>query len=239
MGDEGCIAANPTGTFGLECARDAYRMWQGGNQWAGWCSYLNFFREVAQLPIDWSRWMPWERLAEHGGPRIVHPDFCIISDFPVVLTKDAENRPHNDTGPFCRWSDGVALYAVHGTRVPAWLIECPERLTREAIDAEANDEVRRVMIDRYGVGRYTSESGREIERCQDWDQGLDVVMYERPGIPGEADRVVRVLRMENSTPDPDGTRRTYWRRVPPSMGCREAYLWTCGLPAGAQFVVRT
>ena len=238
-GIAGAVAANPAGAFGLQCAHYASNMWQGGNQWAAFCSYLGFFRDVAQLQIDWTKYLHWEEAALHGGPRIMHPEFCMISDFPTALTVDEENRPHNDTGPFCRWSDGTALYSIHGTRVPWWLVEHPERLTRERIDAETNDEVRRVMIERYGLARYIQDVGREVGRCQDWARGRDVVMYEGPALPGEADTTMRVLLMENSTVDPDGTTRKYVRRVPPNLDVEAAYRWTCQLPPGAEFVIRT
>ena len=115
--------------FGLQCAAHAWRMWQGGNQWSGYNSYLSFFRHVAKIDIDYSTWQHWEDLSLHSGPRIMHPDFCMISDRPETLLVDDRNRPHCDTGPFCRWRDGTALYSVHGVRVPAWLIERPGDLT--------------------------------------------------------------------------------------------------------------
>ena len=46
----------------------------------------------------------------------MHEQFCIVSERPIVLTVDLESRPHNDTGPFCLWRDGTALYAGAGRR---------------------------------------------------------------------------------------------------------------------------
>ena len=129
------------------------------------------------------------------------PDFCMISDRPEVLTVDEQNRPHNETGPYCRWRDGTALYAVHGVRVPAWVIEQPERLTVEAIQAETNEEVRRVMIERYGLAQYVRDAQFEVV-----DADLDPL--------GQPRRLLRrgefvVVELTNSTEDADGTRRMY------------------------------
>ncbi|MDR6850164.1 DUF6745 domain-containing protein, partial [Sphingomonas sp. BE137] len=123
--DDARAVANDTGVgaFGLQCAERAYNMWQGGNQWSAWDSFISFFRHIAKLPIDYSKYDHWEQLARHSGPRIVHPDFCMISDRPEILMVDDQDRPHSENGPFCRWRDGSAIYAWHGTFVPARWIE--------------------------------------------------------------------------------------------------------------------
>ena len=44
-----------------------------------------------------------------------------------------------------------------------------------------------------------------------------------------------LFRSQNSTPDPDGTRQTYFLRVPPNLRtAREAVAWTFGL-SGLQY----
>ena len=210
--------------FGLQCAAGAWRMWQGGNHWSGNAAYLSFFRHVARLPIDWAPWGAWETLAIHSGPRIVHRDFCMISDRPERLLVDAENRPHCDDGPFCRWRDGSALYAVHGVRVPWWIVEHPERLTVARIDKEANAEVRRVMIDRYGVARFLADAGAIVVDAGPFGRLL------RRDIDG--DEPIVVVDVENATPEPDGTRKRYLLRVPPdTRTAREGVAWTFGLSA--------
>ena len=130
------------GLPGLMAANLAYRYWQGGNQWSGYASYLNFFKDVAQLPIDFSKWEPYETLDLHGGPRLLHEKFCIISDRPEVLLVDGQNRPHGEDGPFCRWRDGAALYSWHGTRIPARWIEQRETLDPKEVIAHENVEMR-------------------------------------------------------------------------------------------------
>jgi hypothetical protein len=119
-----CAEELGIGDFGLHCAAQAYRMWQGGNQWSGWVAFLSFFQDVAELPLDYSAYRHWRVLAERSGPRIVHPDFCMISDRPSKLTIDDRNRPHCEDGPYCEWRDGSQLYAWQGVRLPArWVLE--------------------------------------------------------------------------------------------------------------------
>ena len=196
------------GSAALECARTAYNMWDGGNQWSGWVSYLSFFRHVARLSIDYSRWDRYETAAL-AGPRIMHSEFCIISERPVKLQVDSQSRPHCDDGPFCEWSDGTALYSWHGTRVPGWILEHPGRISAAKIDAETNTEVRRVMIHKYGADRYVQEGGAaEIHRDRFG------VLYRRE-VPD--DEPIVMVRVKNSTPEPDGTTKEYWLRVDPNL----------------------
>jgi len=128
--------------FGLQCAAQAWRMWQGGNQWSNYDAYLSFFQDIAKLDVDYSVYKHWRSLAEHSGPRIMHSDFCMISDRPELLTVDDQRRPHNETGPFCRWRDGSALYSWHGARVPARWIEERATIDPSEVIRHENVEVR-------------------------------------------------------------------------------------------------
>jgi hypothetical protein len=183
-------------------------MWNGGNQWSGWTAFLSFFRHVAQLPIDYEKWNPYEILAT-AGPRVMHKEFCLVCQRPVVLKVDSENRPHCDDGPFCQWRDGSALYAVRGVRVPRWIIDYPERLSAQHIEKETNAEVRRVMMERYGLPRYLLDSGA-VEIHKD-----DFGTLYRKEIPGDEPLVM--VKVVNSTPEPDGSFKDYFLRVHPEL----------------------
>ena len=156
-----CAQDIGVGDFGLKCAANAWRMWQGGNQWSYWDSFLTFFQDVAQLPLDYSAYSHWRALSEHSGPRIMHPDFCMISDRPEFLTVDAANRPHGEDGPFCRWRDGSALYSWHGTRIPALWIE-----NRKTIDPKEILQCREVEQRAAGMA------------CIGWARALEVLDYK-------------------------------------------------------------
>jgi hypothetical protein len=68
---------------------------------------------------------------------------------------------HREDGPAVAW-DGWGLYAIHGVVVPERVVMAPETLTVAEIDAETNAEVRRVMRERFGEGRYLREAGADL-----------------------------------------------------------------------------
>jgi len=197
------------GELAIECTRLVHNMWNGGNQWSGWVSYLSFFRHVVQLKeIDYTDWDCYEQLCIKSGPRVVHEDFCLISDRYQTLTINSRNQPHNDTGPFATWSDGSALYSVNNVRVPNWVIDNSEKITVEAIEDEANLEVRRVMLNKFGQERYILESNSEVVHADDFG-----TLYRKD--MGE-DEPLMMVKVVNSTPEPDGSFKDYFIRVSPT-----------------------
>ena len=157
-----CAADLGVGAFGLQCAASSWRMWQGGNQWSGSDAFLTFFQDVAEIPLDYSAYNHWRTLSEHSGPRIMHPDFCMISDRPEILTVDDQNRPHGETGPFCRWRDGSALYSWHGTRIPASWIERRAILDPVEVLREQNVEIKAAGISIIGMAKMFDQLGGRI-----------------------------------------------------------------------------
>jgi hypothetical protein len=192
------------------CALYTSRMLNGGNQWSGWVAWLSFFREVVKLALPiYEKWQHYEAASIHGGPRIVHKEFCMISDRPRVLKVDKENRPHCEDGPFCRWSDDTRLYAWHGVRVPWDIIETPEVLTKGRILGETNAEVRRVMIEKLGNEEFLKRVG--ATPIQEDSRGR-LFRIELAG-----DEPMLAVQVINSTPEPDGHHKLYMLRVHPDL----------------------
>ena len=231
VGDMKALAISEFGAevapFALACAQMVYRGWSGGNQWSGYVAELSFYRYVAKLGethgIDYSRWDHYEKACLHSGPRIMYPAFCMVSDRPRVLTTEPEtpdNRPHNTTGCFCQWSDGSALYAVHGVRMPYDVIEFPESLTPERITNEENAERKRIMVTLYGPDRYLQDSN--AKRVQADDAG-ELYRIET----GEDEEPIQFVKVINSTPEPDGSFKPYYLAVPPTITTAlEGVAWT-------------
>lgn len=197
------------GESGLKYIKNVYSMWNGGNQWSGWTSYISFFRYVAKLDIDYSKWNCYEKLTELSGPRVVHTDFCFISDRSTVLTLDAQNRPHSLTGPFTKWSDGSAMYSVANVRIPAFIIEDPKQITVERIEKEENAEIRRIMVTQYGQEKFILDSKSEVVHQDDFG-----ILYRKDM---KGDEPLMMVKVVNSTAEPDGSFKDYFLRVDPNI----------------------
>jgi hypothetical protein len=170
-------------------------------------------------------------LARSAGPWWALDDLAIISERPLLLRRDDQGRPHAADGPAIAWADGLEAYAWRGVAVDPWIITDPGRITVERIDSESNIEVRRVLIERFGEERLLREGGaalvHEDETGRLWRRD-----HERQSPWRRADEPVVMVEVENSTPEPDGSHKTYFLRVPPATRtAREAVAWTFGLGA--------
>jgi hypothetical protein len=95
-------------------------------------------------------------------------------------------------------------------------------ITTHSIDQEKNQEVRRVLIERYGEARYLEDSGAAMIHEDHFGK-----LYSKE-IPG--DEPIVMVRVINASPEPDGHHKPYWLRVPPTVkSAHEAVAWTFGL----------
>ena len=197
--------------------------------WGQWDCYLTGARDVLGLELPaHAKYKYWEDAAIHGGFRLMHPDFCMVSDFPELLKKDEQNRPHSDVGPSHRWRDGWELYYIHGVMVDRQIVDAPQTLTVKQIEDESNAEVRRVMIERFGQARFLQESGARVVH-QELLAGRQYTLYRKEV---RDDEPIVMVRCINATQEPDGSFHEYFIRVPPQIETAlGAVAWTFGMTA--------
>jgi hypothetical protein len=153
---------------------------------------------------------------------------ALVSERPLSLKHDERGRLHSESGPAITFGDGYRIYSWHGATVPADVIEKPSLLTADRIMSESNAEVRRVMIERFGLSKFIIASG--AKKVHEDECGI---LYRKEFFNDEALVMVKVI---NSTPEPDGTRREYFLRVPPAIQtAKEAVAWTFEM-SPAQYV---
>lgn len=87
---------------------------------------------------------------------------AILTDRPDTLHRDDRGRLHHETGPALRYRDGWAIYSMHGVCVPERVIMDPSSLTLDEIREEQNAEVKRIMREQYGEGRYLADIGAAV-----------------------------------------------------------------------------
>jgi hypothetical protein len=177
----------------------------------------SFFREVCGLSLNDdmdARAIAYARTCESACWWWPHREFVMVSERPTELHRDERGRLHNESGPSIAWPDGWGFHTVHGVQVPHNIIEHPESVTVAQIDAESNAEVRRVMVERFGRDRYMRESGAKLI-----DEGADQFgkpqrLWRREWKDG---RVLQLLEVVNSSPEPDGSYKVYWLGVHPEL----------------------
>jgi len=146
-------------------------------------------------------------------------EIVFVSKPPVSCKMDEDLRFHSFSAPALIYEDGYELYSIHGVTVDKRTVMAPETLTVSDIESEINLEKRRIMMDRFGISRYLLESGAEV-----LNEDRYGTLYRRR-LPGDEPLVM--VRVINSTPEPDGTLREYFLRVPPFMRtAKEAVAWT-------------
>ena len=176
---------------------------------------------LGQLGYDFSKLSPCFDLAENCGLAVLFWDWAFISAKPEFIRRDERGRLHCETGAAIRYPDSFSVFAIHGVRVPEKVVVSPKSLTIQEIEFELNAEVQRVMIDRYGMERFLVDSGA-VEMHRD-DFG---VLYRKELF---ADEPLVMVKVVNSTPEPDGSFKDYFLRVPPTMErARQAVAWTFG-----------
>lgn len=161
-------------------------------------------------------------LAKNAGWTWFFDEGCIITERPTQLHLDDQGRIHSLSGMAVQFSDGWGIYAVHGIVVTEKIIMHPETLTAKEIDDEPNAEIRRVMIECHGQEKYLINGGA-VEVAKD-----DFGTLFKKSVPNDED--LMMVRVTNSTPEPDGEYKDYFLRCPPTMRtAKEAVAWSFGM----------
>jgi hypothetical protein len=164
------------------------------------------------------------QVARHGGWWWPYEKVAVLSERPVELHRDEAGRLDRAEGPALAYPDGWALHSWRGMPVPAeWQSELAT-LTPERIRAEENAELRRVMLEYYGFDRYLADSGAKPRHKDETGTLWHIALAD--------DEDVLMVEVVNSTPEPDGTYKVYWLRVPPgTRTAKEGVAWTFGVSA--------
>jgi hypothetical protein len=151
-------------------------------------------------------------------------DRCFFCKHPLQNGRDANNRLHGEGGPVLAFFDHYYVYALRDIIVPPDVIEEPASLTVRRVEKESNLEIRTVLIERYGISKFLIDSGaRKIH------QDSFGTLYKKD--LGHDEPLVMV-KVANSTHEPDGKTKCYFIPVPPQMTtAREAVAWTFGMNA--------
>ncbi len=186
--------------------------------------WVAFYGALGQFGADVSQLDGLTEISASCGWWWPFKDVCILTERHSRLARDERGRLHAPAGPAIVYPDGWPVYAWHGVGVAGAIIVRPETITVAQIRHEANVEVRRVLLERYGFDRYVTDSGALPIHADDTG-----TLY-RCELDGDEPLVV--VSVLNRTPEADGSRKRYVLRVPPDMtDARQAIAWTFGRQA--------
>lgn len=208
-----------------------------GQHDAGWLAYYAAFSAFGVVAAD--KLLPAIGLAKTCGWWWPFENLVILTERPVVLRRNSRNQLHCETGPALQYPDGWGIFVVNGVRVTEQIVMSPATLTKEQITAETNSEVKRVMIERIGYAKYLEMTNAVlVHQDNDPNTGSPRKLWEF------ASPELLVVQVLNSTPEPDGSIRSYFLSVHPE--CRPllgdtqddlgpAQALTCGAAVASTF----
>jgi len=198
-----------------------------GQHDADWLAFYEYFREVVGLKKQTEKLVGLIDLAKSAGGASPHKNICLVSERHCVLNRDEHGRLHSIEDAACMYPDGWAIYAIHGVRIPEYVVKFPEKITIELIEIEENSEIKRVMIDQYDrdfIGRYLQDSGAKLIDVDIDQYGRPLELYIKYL---KNDEAIVMVKVQNSSLEPDGSRKNYFLRVPPHINkAKEAVAWT-------------
>lgn len=133
---------------------------------------------------------------------------------PLELHMDDMRRLHCTEGPAIKFADGYQIYCVDDRLLGRDYFDEFGFVNAATIQSESNLELRRVLINLYGIDRFLTELGARERQSDEFGTLIDSGEYT-------------YVRVVNSTAEPDGHYKEYYLRVPPWMKtAHEAVAWT-------------
>lgn len=178
-----------------------------------------FFHKQGKFNTENKMLMPFVEMAEANlGYIIPFANVCFACEKYTRFSVDMIGRLDCSDGP--AFEDGpVRSYHVAGVEVPEYVIEDPQRININEIDDEGNQEVRRVMLEKFTIQRYLNESNAKIvDHHERWG-----TLYEKQ-VDGET---FKFHLYTNSSPEPDGSFKKGILMVPKEMErAHQSVAWT-------------
>lgn len=193
-----------------------------GQHEADWLSFYSFFDRCESVDIpEIKKLYPLMEVARQTGWWWPYDTTCFVSERPIELHRDAAGRLHAEEGMAIKYSSGWGVYAWHGYRIEkkdTWIITNKERITPDLIDKEPNAELRRIMLEIYGFDKYI-----EVRDAKVISEDVDGAGHPRRLLEMDvAGQRMRIIELNNSSLEPDGSRRKFHLGAMPGNTPHEA-----------------
>ena len=157
-----------------------------------------------------------------------------------TLRLDREGLLHDwDGHPAVAWPQGgEGLYYWRGVHMTDSAGRNPDKVTAQRALGWANAERRRVAIERLGWERVLEQLRAQPVQQDDYGRLHCIQTPKRRTRWPVAAEPIMLVEVINATAEPNGTRRRYFLRVPPTVcSAREAVAWTFRFENQRQYVI--
>jgi len=139
-----------------------------GSHDASWMSFYDFlYTECGVECIE--PLLPRIELSKYCGWWSPYEDVVFIQERHCELHTNDQGEIHNENGPAISYPDGFCVWAINGKRVTEQIILKPETITIEQINSESDQDIRAIMIERFGWPKYLQETDA---KCIDTNHNL-------------------------------------------------------------------
>lgn len=189
---------------------------------AHWLAFFNFFRDVVGVKEELEIVKPeLDYIADNASWWASYAEGVVIATEKMChVSFDDNGDPHGTDRAAVEFRDKFGIYLWHRVHVPENFILRPDLITVERIENESNEELKRIMLDIFTPERYIQESNAEVVNDDPrWGKLL------RRQVPGTQNEPICFLMVKNSTPEKDGSIKTYMLRTDPNADCAKRAQW--------------
>lgn len=188
---------------------------------ASWLAYYDFFHTVCGLEHD-HQMDPLVQLATHCGWVLTFNELVVLTEKPVSIHMDAQNRTHCEDDFAIKFRDGTGVAIWHGLRIPSEWIFHKEDMKAEEIVRWSNVEQRRAGCEIMGWSKILDALNSKVI---DTDDDPTIGMLVEVDLPDSGKERFLVAM------DPN-VEKQVCLPVPPSVRTAlEANSWTYGIDA--------
>ena len=174
--------------------------------------------------IEISRMCSYFQMAEGRILFVERPAKFEFAKDPATGLVDERYMLSNDKGHSIEWKDGKGLYFWKNIEIPSSFTKGKETITKEMILKIKNAEIRSAVVDLVGAELCLKILGAKTLHKDDFGELFRIEMDLGRGTN------LQMVKVRNSTPEPDGTYKDYYLWVPPNVQtAKEAVASTFGL----------
>ena len=132
-----------------------------GNHESYWVSYYDCLCELFGITSALEV-IPQVEIAKHGGWVVLTDEVAVMIERPSELHFNEDFELHNTDGMACKWPDGFGFYTWNGKAVEGWIIETPEKITKEQVMNETDADLQNILAEQYGWHKLLNEIGAKV-----------------------------------------------------------------------------